>query len=105
MKKTFQLFDREKVEYKFVDYKKNPPKVSLLIHFLSKISLEELINKRGTTYRKLGEEDKELLKSTETAIPLLIDNSSLIKRPIVQFPNGEIIIGLQGQELLKRIKG
>lgn len=103
MKKTFQLFEREKVGYKFMDYKKVSPNETLLLHFLKRVSLEELINKRGTTYRKLGDENKELLKSSETAIPLLISHSSMIKRPIVQFPNGEIIIGLQEKELLERM--
>ena len=86
-----------------MDYKKIPPNESLLLRFLERVSLEELINTRGTTYRKLGEEQKEQLKSTETAIPLLISHSSMIKRPIVQYPNGEITIGLQERELLEKM--
>src|SRR5690606_26904672 len=104
MKKTFQLFEREKVGYQFVDYKKVSPNEALLLHFLERCSLDDLINKRGTTYRKLGDESKELLKSRETAIPLLINHSSMIKRPIVQFPNGKIVIGLQEKELFESMK-
>lgn len=104
MKKAFQLFEREKVEYQFLDYKKMAPDKSLLIHFLERVSLEDLINKRGTTYRNLKDEDKELLKSPDTAIPLLISHSSMIKRPIIQFPTGEILIGLNEKEILERMK-
>lgn len=105
MKKTFQLFDRESVSYTFMDYKKGKLNNSLLEFFLEKSSLEELINKKGTTYKKLSEDKKNLLKNREAAILILIENSSMIKRPIVEFPDGELIIGLQEKDILDRIRG
>ncbi|WP_460538714.1 ArsC/Spx/MgsR family protein [Echinicola sediminis] len=93
MKKTFKLLDEIKVDYQFVDYKKEHPSSELIQSFLDKVNLESLVNKRGTTYRKLSEDVKEKVDERATAIPLLIENSSMIKRPVMVYPDGEILVG------------
>lgn len=105
MKKTFQLFEREGVDYEFVDYKKSKPNDALLEGFLEKVDLEDLINKRGTTFRKLTDQEKAQLDDVADALPLMMDNSSMIKRPIVQFPDGELVVGLKEEEILEKVKG
>ena|SRR5690606_30322216 len=104
IKKTLQFLEDEGIGYNFIDYKKEVPTKELIEGFLKKISLAELINKRGTTYRKLPEDRKNLLESRKDALPVIMDNSSLIKRPVVQFPNGELIVGLKKEEILKLAK-
>lgn len=105
MKKTFQLFEREGVDYEFVDYKKSKPNEALLEGFLEKVDLEDLINKRGTTFRKLTDQEKAQLDDVADALLLMMDNSSMIKRPIVQFPDGELVVGLKEEEILEKVKG
>lgn len=105
MKKTFQLFEREGVDYEFVDYKKSKPNDALLEGFLEKVDLEDLINKRGTTFRKLTDQEKAQLDDVADALLLMMDNSSMIKRPIVQFPDGELVVGLKEEEILEKVKG
>src|SRR5690606_41184159 len=100
IKKTLQLLEQEGIGYDFVDYKKELPSKELIEGFLKKVSLTELINKRETTYRKLTEDQKARLESMESALPIIINNSSLIKRPVVQFPNGELVVGLKKEEIL-----
>src|SRR5690606_11385238 len=104
IKKTLQLLEDEGIGYDFIDYKKERPTKELIEGFLQKVSLAELINKRGTTYRKLPEDQKNLLESGEDALPVIMDNSSLIKRPVVQFPNGELIVGLNKEKIFKLAK-
>lgn len=104
MKKTFQLLEKEGIAYEFIDYKKQKPTRELLETFNNKAPLDQLVNKKGTTYRKLSEDQKAALKTDTTAFPLIIENSSMIKRPIVQFPDGELILGLQEEEILKKAK-
>jgi len=104
MKKTFQLLDNEGVSYEFIDYKKQKPTNELLASFVNKASVEQLVNRKGTTYRKLTDEQKASLETETTAFSLMIENSSMIKRPIVQFPDGELILGLQEEEILKKAK-
>lgn len=104
IKKTLQLLEHEGIGYDFIDYKKELPSKELIEGFLQKVSLSELINKRGTTYKKLTEDQKNLLESKESSLPVIINNSSLIKRPVVQFPNGDLIVGLKKEEILKLAK-
>lgn len=105
MKKAFQLLDGEGISYEFIDYKKQKPSSQLLEDFTTKVGLEQLVNKKGTTFRKLSEDQKAALEKKETALPLIMENSSMIKRPIVQFPDGELILGLQEDEILKKARG
>lgn len=104
IKKTLQLLKDEGIGYNFIDFKKEMPGKELIDGFLQKVSLAELINKRGTTYRKLPEDQKRLLESRKDALPVIMDNSSLIKRPVIQFPNGELIVGWKKEEILKLAK-
>ncbi|GGF20056.1 Spx/MgsR family RNA polymerase-binding regulatory protein [Echinicola rosea] len=102
MKKTFKLLDEHEIPYEFVDYKKTPPTTALLEGFLEKVTLDKLVNKRGTTYRKLTDDEKAGLDEAITAIPLLISNSSMIKRPVMVYPDGEILLGFQKETILEK---
>jgi Spx/MgsR family transcriptional regulator len=103
MKKTFQFLEEKGLAYTFVDYKKNAPSRALLRRFLEKIPLDELVNRRGTTYRKLSDEEKALTQQVETAVAVLSDRSSMIKRPIIVFPDGEIVAGFDSAAIVAKV--
>lgn len=102
MKKVFQIFEREEMDYEFVDYKKNTPSEELLMHFYEKITLDELVNRKGTTYKKLIEDEKSATHKIESAIPILREKSSMIKRPIIVFEDGSIQVGLNEEAILAK---
>lgn len=102
MKKTFQLFEREGMDYEFVDYKKVAPSEELLKKFLKKITLDELVNRKGTTYKTLSEDEKAATRQADLAIPILRDKSSMIKRPIIVFQDGSIHVGLNEEAILSK---
>ncbi|HSI77789.1 MAG TPA: Spx/MgsR family RNA polymerase-binding regulatory protein [Lunatimonas sp.] len=102
MKKTFQLFEKEGMNYEFVDYKKQAPTADLLGGFLKKISLDELVNRKGTTYKKLSDEEKAATMNADSAIPVLQEKSSMIKRPIIVFEDGSIHAGLNEEAILAK---
>ncbi|MFN3800626.1 Spx/MgsR family RNA polymerase-binding regulatory protein [Belliella pelovolcani] len=99
MKKTFEFLESEGIEYEFIDYKKQAPDAALLVKFADKVGFETLINKRGTTYRKLDDADNEKLESEKSALVMLAEKSSMIKRPIIEFPNGDLILGFEPEEI------
>jgi Spx/MgsR family transcriptional regulator len=99
MKKAFDFLEFEGIEYEFLDYKKQVPDAALLLKFADKVGFEALINKRGTTYRKLEDADKEKLESENSALAVLAEKSSMIKRPIVEFPNGDLVLGFEPEEI------
>jgi arsenate reductase (glutaredoxin) len=84
VKKAKKWLDASGIAYAFHDYKKQGCPVSLVEEFTKHLTLEQLINKRGTTWRKLENPDKDTL-DTASAMLLMSENPSLIKRPIVHF--------------------
>lgn len=104
MKKTFQWLEKEGISYEFIDYKKEEPNIDLLKGFLDQARLAELINRKGTTFKKLSTEQKSLLENQDTALPILAENSSMIKRPLIQFPDGQLVVGFQEEEILDKAK-
>ncbi|WP_194777270.1 Spx/MgsR family RNA polymerase-binding regulatory protein [Pararhodonellum marinum] len=94
MKNTFAFLEEEGFVYEFLDYKKVKPDENLLKAFLEKVAFEDLVNKRGTTYRKLAEEEKAILeRPNDQALSLLSEKNSMIKRPLIIYPNGSISLG------------
>lgn len=102
IKKTFQLCEKEAIDYEFIDYKKQAPTADLLRGFLEKITLDELVNRKGTTYKKLSDNEKTSTSSVDTAIPILQEKSSMIKRPIIVFEDGSVHAGLNEDAILSK---
>ncbi|MCL6261691.1 Spx/MgsR family RNA polymerase-binding regulatory protein [Aquiflexum sp. TKW24L] len=103
MKKTFDFLKENGIEYIFIDYKKQAPDAQLLVRFASEVGFEALVNKKGTTFRKLTDEEKSQLETETDALALLSTKSSMIKRPIIEFPNGDLILGFEPEAILKKI--
>jgi Spx/MgsR family transcriptional regulator len=103
MKKTFDFLNENGVDYEFFDYKKQKPTKELLESFLTKTELDSLINRKGTTYKKQDDETKESLNSPSKAIDILIANSSMIKRPVIIYPNGALTLGFDPEMISENI--
>ena len=85
MKKAFTKLDELGVNYDFHDYKKQGIDKESVQRWVDALGIDKVLNKRGTTWRKLDEEQKQAADSNvDKAIDLLIDNTSMIKRPIVE---------------------
>lgn len=93
MKKAFDFLESKGQTYEFFDYKKQKPTPELLKSFLAKTPLSTLVNKQGTTYRKMDDGQKAALENEVTALPILIENSSMIKRPVIVYPDGSLTLG------------
>jgi Spx/MgsR family transcriptional regulator len=83
IKKTRQWLDSHDVRYEFHDFRKQGLEESLVQAFLAAIPLEDLINKRGTTWRQVSTDIKNSF-SIETALPLLTAQPTLIRRPLLR---------------------
>ncbi|MCM0041139.1 MAG: Spx/MgsR family RNA polymerase-binding regulatory protein [Algoriphagus sp.] len=104
MKKTFVFLDEKGVFYDFIDYKKQVPSADLLRNFLSKTSLESLVNRQGTTYKKLEDAQKEALQQESTALPILMAQPSMIKRPLIEYADGSITLGFVPDQIVAKLK-
>ena len=91
IKKTLKWFDAQQADYEFIDYKKTPPSKDLVSEFLAAHPWDRVINKRGTTWRQLDDATKDRMDA-EQAVPLMLAQPSMIKRPII-VTNGQVYIG------------
>jgi arsenate reductase len=91
MKKARAWLDRQGVAYRFHDYKAEGIERSRLESWASKVGWEVLLNKAGTTFRKLPDRQKEGLNK-ERAIALMFDNPSMIRRPVLE-ADGKLVVG------------
>lgn len=83
MKKAFTWLTEEGIEYHFHDYKKEGAVEARLRHWIDQLGWETVINRRGTTWRKLPQAQRDAM-DTEGAVQAALDNPSLIKRPIIE---------------------
>ena len=85
MKKAFTKLDELGVSYEFHDYKKQGIDKDSVQRWVAKLGIDKVLNKRGTTWRKLDDSQKQAADaSLDNAIDLLVENTSMIKRPIVE---------------------
>lgn len=89
VKKARVWLDANGIDYTFVDYKKHGADVADLSRWADRLGWEALLNRRGTTFRKLEEAQRVDLDRTR-AIALMAAHPSLIKRPVAE--RGEILL-------------
>jgi Spx/MgsR family transcriptional regulator len=83
MKKAFTWLDQHGVAYDFHDYKKSGVTTAQLTKWCGAAGWEMVLNRAGTTFRKLPEAGRQNL-TQDKAIALMIGNPSMIKRPILE---------------------
>lgn len=90
VKKALTWLDAHKIPYTFHNYKKQGITAAKLKNWGSQIGWEALLNRKGTTWRKLDPEVQASITSEKAAIQLLTDNTSAIKRPLIENPDGKV---------------
>ncbi len=99
MKKARAWLDGHGVAYEFHDYKSAGIDKATLTGWAKEVGWETLLNRAGTTFRKLPDADKEGLSETK-AIKLMLDQPSMIKRPVVE-RRGKLLVGFKLAEFEK----
>ena len=98
VKKARKWCDANGVDYAFHDYKKEGVDRDRLERWADECGWEPLLNRRGTTYRKLDDADKSDM-DRDKALALLVKHPSMIKRPIAQHEDGSrILVGFNESE-------
>ncbi|HEY4125155.1 MAG TPA: ArsC family reductase [Rhizomicrobium sp.] len=83
MKKARAWLDARKISYRFHDYKTDGIEKTKLDYWAAQLGWEALLNRAGTTFRKLPDKDKEGL-TEKKAIALMLEQPSMIKRPVLE---------------------
>jgi len=101
MKKAMAWLDEAGIDYRFHDYKKEGLPEDLLDQWLDKLGWETVINRRGTSWRKLPEAERNAMDRPGARAAALA-NPSLVKRPVLMHGD-TLLIGFdpdQWQEAL-----
>ena len=101
IKKTRTWLQNNAVAYEFHDYRKQGINKQLITEFLKHFDFEELVNRRGTTWRKLSDSQKQSLNK-QSAIALMLEQPSIIKRPLLHNKN-RWLLGFNEAELKKLV--
>ena len=103
VKKALNWFDDRKLDYVFHDYKKEPVTLKKLEEWENATSWESLLNKKGTTWRKLSSEEQAKAINVSGANALLLANNSMIKRPLIEL-GGDVVLGFDEEEYDRKFK-
>ncbi len=96
VKKARTWLDQRGVAYAFHDYKKQGADPAKIAGWVAEAGWEKVLNRAGTTFRKLPDTDKEGLDAKK-AVTVMAANPSAIKRPVVEYPGG-LLVGFKEGE-------
>ena len=107
VKKSLVWLEEKKISYEFLDVKKsvlNQPLLELWMNNIPKpYTWENLINKSGMTWRKLPDSEKNIELDKKQAIKLIMENASIMKRPIILKNKKIVTIGFDESEFNTKI--
>ena len=93
MKKAWTWLDQHRVAYEFHDYKKAGIDRATLQGWAKQVGWEVLLNRAGTTFKKLPDADKQGLDEGK-ALALMLAQPSMIKRPVLDV-GGHLLVGFK----------
>lgn len=102
VKKARTWLDEQGLAYAFHDYKKQGADLGKLNAWIAEAGWEKVLNRAGTTFRKLSDADKADLNAAKAAA-LMATNPSCIKRPVVEYPGG-LLVGFMPDEWAAALK-
>ncbi len=91
VKKAMNWLAENGVKYQFHDYKKDGVDCAKLTEFVKKFGWQKLLNRKGTTWRQLSEQEQNKITNDQAALELMQEKPSIIKRPIIDLGAKQLI--------------
>ena len=106
VKRARQWLDEHQVPHVFHDFKLQGVPLAELDQWLSACGWEVLLNRQGTTWRRLDDATRAAVTSSSSARALMLATPSVIKRPVVAWAGtGVITVGFKPEDWLARVPG
>ncbi len=99
IKKARKWLQGHDLEYQFHDFRKDGLEPALLKQWVDKVGWETLLNRRGTTWRKLPEKVRNTIDE-KTAIKIMLEQPAIIKRPVL-VKGKQILVGFDEAQYRK----
>ena len=103
IKKTLKWLKNNQVDYQFHDYKKSGITRDKLSGWCREAGWENVLNKKGTTWKKLSLSEQEKITNAASAIKMMMEHNSMIKRPVIE-TGKSVLVGYNEEVFLKTIK-
>ena len=97
VKKARAWLEARGADYRFHDFRKDGLAPGLLDQWLASVSWEHLLNRRGTTWRKLSPDEQQVSDATG-AKSVMMSHPAVIKRPVIDL-DGMILVGFSKHEV------
>ena len=104
MQRALKWLDAQKIVYTFHNYKESGIDKATLKHWLKHFPTDKLINTKSTTFKAFTDEQKASIANQAKAIALMMENTSVIKRPVWDFGNGQFFLGWDEKQLSELVK-
>jgi Spx/MgsR family transcriptional regulator len=93
VKKARAWLTAQGLAYSFHDFKKHGVPANTLPVWASAVGWNKLLNRQSTSWRKLDASAQARAETPQGVQNLALDNPSIIKRPVVQWPKGDVTVG------------
>ncbi|MES1226902.1 MAG: ArsC family reductase, partial [Bacteroidota bacterium] len=103
IKKTTDWLKKNKIDFSFHDYKKEGITKAKLATWSEKVGWETILSKKSTTWRELSAEEQAKIKSQSAAIKVMMENNSIIKRPVIE-AGDKLLVGFNEEQFIKQLK-
>jgi arsenate reductase len=104
VKKARAWLAEQQVEVQFHDFKKQGVPEPQLDAWLQAVGWEKLVNRQGTTWRKLDAATQAQVTDAPSAKALMLAQASVIKRPVVEWPDRAVTVGFAPADWQPRLK-
>ena len=104
VKTALDWLRKHKIEFEFHDYKAKGITEAKLKDWSKQVGWESLVNKRGTTWRQLDEAVQSKVTNEKSAIALMKEKTSVIKRPLIEVDGKVIVLGFDEGEYRKKLE-
>ncbi|MFW5386905.1 MULTISPECIES: ArsC family reductase [unclassified Yersinia (in: enterobacteria)] len=95
IKKARRWLEEQGIAYQFHDYRADGLSDERLQGFIDQLGWEPLLNTRGTTWRKLPQAQRDAITDALAAKALMLEQPAIIKRPLLEATNGEMLLGFK----------
>ncbi len=102
VKKAGAWLTEHGVAHSFHDFKKQGVPTAALDRWLAAAGHEKLVNRKGTTWRGLDEATRASVTDNASARALLLQQASVIKRPVVEWADGSVTVGFDAADWSSR---
>jgi len=103
VRKARRWLETRGIAYEFVDLRAGGLDRAKLVTWSDALGWDQLVNRRSTTWRNLPLDRRESIGDSENLIQLLLEQPTLIKRPVLERSDGVLLVGFDAERYREQL--